>query len=79
MASRADITEGNPVHRIDGGAQQDCAPTPEPNAMPSADRSLWLWVGAAFLFLALLWTAMVFAAGAADSRTVPLPAKEARP
>ncbi len=41
-------------------------------------RALWLWVGAAFLFLALLWTAMVFAARAADSRTVPLSAKEAK-
>lgn len=51
----------------------------DPTAPESrSDRSLWLWVGAAFLFLALLWTAMVFAARAADSRTVPLSAKEAK-
>ncbi len=48
-------------------------------AKTRSGRSLWLWVGAAFLFLALLWTAMIFAARAADSRTVPLQPKEARP
>lgn len=34
-------------------------------------RSLWYWVAAGFLFLALLWTAMIFAARSADIRTVP--------
>lgn len=35
-------------------------------------RSLWLWVTAGFLFLALLWTAMFIAARQADTRVVPL-------
>lgn len=43
-----------------------------------AGRTLWLWVGGAFLFLVLLWTAMVFAARHADTRTVPLQGKETR-
>ncbi len=34
-------------------------------------RSLWYWVAAGFLFLALLWTAMIIAARSADIRTVP--------
>jgi hypothetical protein len=40
-------------------------------------RSLWFWVAGGFLFLALLWTAMIFAARQADTRTVPLQTKEA--
>ena len=42
-------------------------------------RSLWLWVAAGFLFLAILWTAMFTAARSADTRTVPLAAKGGRP
>lgn len=38
----------------------------------SAGRSLWLWVGAAFLFLALLWTGMILAARSTPIETVPL-------
>ena len=41
-------------------------------------RSLWLWVAAGFLFLALLWTAMFTAARSADTRTVPLATKGGR-
>lgn len=41
--------------------------------------SLWLWVAAGFLFLAVLWTALFVASRKIDSRTVPLATKEARP
>ena len=37
----------------------------------ASGRSLWLWVGGAFLFLALLWTAMVFAARSVTIEQVP--------
>ncbi len=48
---------------------------------PSArgGASLWLWVGAGFLFVALLWAAMFTAARQADTRTVPLATKGGRP
>ncbi len=45
----------------------------------NSGRSLWLWVTAGFLFLALLWTAMFLAARQADTRAVPLETKGARP
>lgn len=45
----------------------------------SSSLSLWLWVAAGFLFLATLWTGMFIAARHADTRTVPLATKEARP
>lgn len=41
--------------------------------------SLWLWVAAGFLFLALLWTAMFTAARSADTRAVPLATPGGRP
>jgi len=41
--------------------------------------SLWLWVGAGFLFAAILWTAMFTAARQADTRTVPLATQGGRP
>ena len=41
--------------------------------------SLWLWVAAGFLFLALLWTALFIASRQIDARTVPLTPKEAKP
>lgn len=54
-------------------------PASAPPGKPArAGRSLWLWVGAAFLFLALLWTAMVLAARHVDTRTVPLQTKGGR-
>ena len=37
----------------------------------ASGRSLWLWVGGAFLFLALLWTAMVLAARSIAIEQVP--------
>ena len=49
---------------------------------PRNDRgslSLWLWVAAGFLFLALLWTALFIASRQIDARTVPLAPKEAKP
>lgn len=55
------------------------APAAEPSAAPArAGRSLWLWVGAGFLFLGLLWTAMFLAARQADTRTVPIQTKGGR-
>lgn len=41
--------------------------------------SLWLWVAAGFLFLAVLWTAMFVVARSARIESVPLPAREANP
>jgi hypothetical protein len=46
---------------------------------PKAGRSLWLWVGAGFLFLALLWAALITASRQIDTREVPLATKEAKP
>ncbi len=48
---------------------------------PSArgGAALWLWVGAGFLFVAILWAAMFTAARQADTRTVPLTTKGGRP
>lgn len=43
-----------------------------------ADRALWLWVTAGFLFIAILWAAMFIAARSADTRTVPLDSKGGR-
>lgn len=48
------------------------------NAENSA-LSLWLWVAAGFLFLAVLWTGMIIAARQADTRSVPLATPEAKP
>ncbi len=43
-------------------------------------RSLWLWVAAGFLFVAVLWTGMFIATRSANVTTVPLAgAKEAKP
>ncbi len=41
--------------------------------------SLWLWVAAGFLFVAILWAAMFTAARQADTRTVPLATQGGRP
>ena len=41
--------------------------------------TLWLWVGAGFLFLGLLWAAMFTAVRSADTRTVPLATQGGRP
>jgi len=53
---------------------------------PAADRgahargrSLWAWVAAGFLFLAVLWTAMFVVARQARIETVPLAREGARP
>lgn len=54
---------------------ESCASTLPRNSA----RSLWLWVAAGFLFLALLWTAMFTAARSADTRTVPLATQGGRP
>jgi len=41
--------------------------------------TLWLWVAAGFLFVAILWAAMFTAARHADTRTVPLATQGGRP
>ncbi|MBP6864071.1 MAG: hypothetical protein KBC32_02255 [Candidatus Didemnitutus sp.] len=49
-------------------------PAPAPAELPAAKssgRSLWLWVGGAFLFLALLWVAMFTAARSITIESVP--------
>jgi len=45
----------------------------------SSSLSLWLWVAAGFLFLAVLWTGMFVASRMADTRTVPLATKGTKP
>jgi len=40
--------------------------------LAAAGRSLWLWVGAAFLFLALLWSGMILATRSTPIESVPL-------
>lgn len=59
---------------------------PRPSCHPADDKpsarggvSLWLWVSAGFLFVAILWTAMFTAARQADTRTVPLATPGGRP
>ncbi|MFZ5496865.1 MAG: hypothetical protein ACOZE5_16210 [Verrucomicrobiota bacterium] len=42
-------------------------------------RSLWLWVAAGFVFLAVLWTALFVASRRIDTRTVPLATRGAKP
>jgi hypothetical protein len=61
-------------------------PAPRAACQPIVDKrpghaglSLWGWVVAGFLFLALLWTGMLVAARQADTRTVPLATKGGRP
>jgi hypothetical protein len=43
------------------------------------DRSLWLWVAAGFLFIAVLWAAMFTAAREANIQSVPLATKGGKP
>lgn len=38
---------------------------------PKSGRSLWVWVAAGFVFLALLWTAMILAARSINIESVP--------
>lgn len=46
---------------------------------PKSGRSLWFWVGALFVFGALLWVAMFTASRHIDTREVPLATKGTRP
>lgn len=67
-ASSADLPPTQPVcHLIDDKSPRTGA------------ASLWLWVAAGFLFLAVLWTGMFIAARAVDTRTVPLTTSGGRP
>jgi len=50
------------------------SPAESPRAL-----SLWLWVAAGVLFMAVLWTAMFRAAGRTAIESVPLAAKGGRP
>ena len=61
-------------------------PTSRDACQPIVDKrtwrsgfTLWLWVAAGFLFLAILWAAMFTAARSADTRTVPLATQGGRP
>jgi len=58
--------------------QSACHPLGDKYPTGSA-RSLWLWVAAGFLFLALLWAAMFTAVRSADTRSVPLAPQGGRP
>jgi hypothetical protein len=76
-ASNADTQQclvGGPVSRPAADGQETVPPKHGVSAL-----SLWLWVGAGFLFMALLWTGMLIAVRQADSRTVPLATQEAKP
>ncbi len=55
------------------------AQAPTPPGKAGSSLSLWLWVAAGFLFLAVLWTALFMASRQIDARTVPLETKEAKP
>ena len=52
--------------------------TPAPGRA-AAGRTLWWWVAAGFLFLAVLWTAMFVVARSAHIEAVPLPPRGAQP
>jgi hypothetical protein len=76
-ASNANLQHGmagGPVSRPAADGQETVPPKNGVSAL-----SLWLWVGAGFLFMALLWTGMIIAVRQADSRTVPLATPEAAP
>ncbi len=47
------------------------SPANDANASSKAGRSLWAWVAAAFLFLAVLWATLFYVAGRAQIETVP--------
>jgi hypothetical protein len=49
------------------------------SAETASSVSLWFWVAAGFLFLGVLWTGMLVASRLADTRTVPLATREAKP
>jgi HAMP domain-containing protein len=54
--------------------------TPKAEVTPAkGGYTLWLWVAAGFVFIAILWTAMFTAARQADTRTVPLATQGGRP
>lgn len=75
--SNADLQHGSaggPVSRPAADGQETAPPKNGVSAL-----SLWLWVGAGFVFMALLWTGMIIAVRQADSRTVPLATQEAKP
>ncbi|MDP1579853.1 MAG: hypothetical protein Q8M02_06215 [Candidatus Didemnitutus sp.] len=46
------------------------------NASSKSGRSLWAWVAAAFLFLAVLWATLFYVAGQAKIETVPRPSAQ---
>lgn len=46
-----------------------------PPVKNGSSRSLWLWVGAAFLLLVLAWTALFTAARMSKVESVPLAAR----
>lgn len=56
-------------------AQQDCAPTPA----ATGSLTLWLWVAAGFLLLALAWAVLFTAARSANVKSVPLVTKGGGP
>lgn len=65
------IGQTKAAHREDAAAGSDSS--------AKAGRSLWFWVGALFVFGALLWVAMFTASRHIDTREVPLATKGARP
>ena len=76
------MAETNPA----GVESRGCVPRPGESHVirdtpprPSAGRSLWLWVAAGFLCLAVLWVALFLGARAARIESVPLTTKEASP
>ncbi|MDI1336587.1 MAG: hypothetical protein PSU94_10450 [Lacunisphaera sp.] len=50
-----------------------------PRPAPNSSRSLWLWVGGAFLLLCLVWAVLFTVAHGAKVDSVPLATKGGRP
>lgn len=72
------MTRASNAEQVPQLSQDACQPIVDKRFLRGG-RTLWLWVGAGFLFLAILWAAIFTAARQADTRTVPLATKGARP
>jgi len=72
------MTKASSAEPVSQVAQDACQPIVD-NRAGRSGFTLWLWVAAGFLFLAILWTAIFIAARQADTRTVPLATKGGRP
>ncbi len=72
------MTKASNAEQVPSPTQAACQLIVDKHHMPDG-LSLWLWVAAGFLFLALTWVSLFIAASRADTRTVPLATKGGRP